>query len=135
MDFVDSLCPALELIEDRDADYRALNTFDLAGENSWNAGVVLGPSPSDGRSIDLENAETKFEVNGKIEGTGKTGDAMGNPLESLVWLANHLNERNRSLNAGQFVMTDNCILTYFPEPGDDLTFTVDGYLPIYLKCI
>ena len=135
IDFVDSLCPALELIEDRDADYTALNTFDLAGENSWNAGVVLGASLTDWRSIDFENAETRLEVNGEIAATGKTGDAMGNPLESLVWLANHLNERGRSLDAGQFVMTGSSILTYFPEPGDDLTFTVDGCLPIYLKCI
>ena len=34
--------PAFELIEDRNADYDALNPFDSVSENAWNAGVVLG---------------------------------------------------------------------------------------------
>ena len=39
---VDAVCPAVEIIDDRRADYRALDALSLIADNSWNAGIVLG---------------------------------------------------------------------------------------------
>ena len=39
---VDGVCPAIELIDDRGADYRRLDALSLIADNAWNGGIVLG---------------------------------------------------------------------------------------------
>jgi 2-keto-4-pentenoate hydratase len=132
---VERCSPAFELIEDRNADYSNLNTFDLVSENAWNAGVVIGVGPAEWKAIDLKNGSTKLEVNGELVGEGKTGDALGHPLDAVAWLANHLNERDTHVKAGQFVMTGSSVITYFPNASDHLVFSVDGCELLTVECV
>ena len=39
---VDAVCPAIEIIDDRRADYRTLDALSLIADNAWNGGIVLG---------------------------------------------------------------------------------------------
>jgi len=117
---------AFELVEDGDADYKALDAFTLIAQNTWNGGVVLGPAVSAWRSVDLEAAVTRAWLNGEPAGQGKTGDALGHPFEAVAWLANLLNGRGRLLRAGMIVMTGSSITTKFPAPGDRVRFAIDG---------
>src|SRR3989449_2607287 len=77
--------PAFELVEDGDADYKTLDAFTLVAQNTWNGGVVLGAPSAAWRSVDLEQAVTRCWVNDEPSGQGKTGDAMGDPLEAGAW--------------------------------------------------
>src|SRR5215510_10708402 len=43
-DRVAACLPAFELVEDGNADYKALDAFTLVAQNTWNAGIVLGAS-------------------------------------------------------------------------------------------
>ena len=129
---VETCYPAFELIEDRDADYDALNPFDSVSENAWNAGVVLGASIGNWKELDLVETPTVLEVNGEVLGSGRTGDALGHPFEAVAWLANHLNSRNRSLRAGEFVMTGSTVVTYFPAAGDQVDFVAGTNPPVTL---
>ena len=131
---VSACCPAFELIEDRHADYSGLAVFDLVAENAWNAGVVIAEATGDWRHVDLESAATRLTLNGAAAGEGRTGDALGHPLEALAWLANNLNERGQALRAGEFVMTGSSIVTQFPDAGDELLFTIDGLGEARLTC-
>ena len=38
---IDGVCAAIELVDDRDADYTRLDVLSLVADNSWNAGIVL----------------------------------------------------------------------------------------------
>ena len=118
--------PAFELVEDGDADYKTLHAFTLVAQNTWNGGVVLGPAVTEWRGVDLERAVTRCWVNDQPGGQGKTGDAMGHPLEAVAWLANLLNGRGRRLERGMIVMTGSSITTKFPAPGDRVRFAIDG---------
>jgi len=118
--------PAFELVEDGNADYKTLDAFTLVAQNTWNGGVVLGPAVTEWRGVDLERAVTRCWVNDQPGGQGKTGDAMGHPLEAVAWLANLLNGRGRRLERGMIVMTGSSITTKFPAPGDRVRFAVDG---------
>ena len=131
---VETCSPAFELIEDRNANYSILDTFDLVAENAWNAGVIIGVGPTEWKTLDLENGSTKLEVNGELVGEGKTGDALGHPLDAVAWLANHLNERGTHIKAGQFIMTGSSVVTYFPDSSDRLVFSVDGCELLTVKC-
>jgi len=125
-DRVAACLPAFELVEDGNADYKALDAFTLIAQNTWNAGVVLGTSSDDWRRVDLETAVTRCWVNDRPDGQGKTGDAMGHPLEAVAWLANLLNRRGRRLERDMIVMTGSSITTKFPTPGDRIRFVIDG---------
>jgi 2-keto-4-pentenoate hydratase len=125
-DRVAACLPAFELVEDGDADYKTLDAFTLVAQNTWNAGVVLGAPVAAWRAVDLERAVTRCWVNDQPAGEGKTGDALGHPLEAVAWLANLLNRRGRMLGAGMLVMTGSSVTTRFPAPGERVRFAIDG---------
>ena len=125
--------PAFELVEDGEADYKTLDAFTLVAQNTWNGGVVLGAPAADWRAVDLEHAVTRCWVNDEPGGQGKTGDAMGHPLEAVAWLANLLNRRGRTLERGMIVMTGSSITTKFPSRGDRVRFVIEGLGEVRLE--
>jgi len=38
---IDGVCAAIELVDDRSADYAKLDVLSLVADNSWNGGIVL----------------------------------------------------------------------------------------------
>lgn len=123
---VSTLAPSFELVEDRNADYAALNAFDLIAENSWNAGLILGDEVSGWQQVDLVDGATRLWVDSEPAGEGRVGDALGHPFDAVAWLANMLNARGESLAAGSLVMTGSSITTKFPVAGEHYRFAVDG---------
>ena len=125
--------PAFELVEDGDADYKTLDAFTLIAQNTWNGGVVLGAPITEWRGVDLARAVTRCWINDEPGGQGKTGDAMGHPLDAVAWLANLLNRRDRTLERGMVVMTGSSITTRFPAPGDRVRFLIEGLGEVTLE--
>ena len=121
---VDGVCAALEVVDDRHADYSALDVRGLVADNAWNAGVVL--SDFIGAWPDLPSVEGIVHVNGEAIDRGFGRDVLGDPLGVVAWLANHLAARGECLGAGQFVMTGSLVPTRFPADNADYRFDVDG---------
>jgi 2-keto-4-pentenoate hydratase len=123
-----------ELVEDRAADLTCLDALSLVSDNSWNGGIVIGPGrPAD---IDLNNRKGRLRVNGKIVKEGTTAETIGgNPLFVISWLAGHLAKRGKVLKAGMPIITGSIIETYFPVPGDILSFDVDDMEPVELRVV
>lgn len=130
---VASCMPAFELVEDGNADYKSLDAFTLIAQNTWNGGVVLGTPMTTWKNVNLETAVTRAWVNDAPAGEGKTGDAMGHPLEALAWVANLLNRRGRRLEHDMIVMTGSSITTKFPVPGDRVRFAIEGLGEVTLE--
>lgn len=123
---VGAVMPALELADDRNADYKALpqHPLELIADNCWNEGAVLGAPVSDWRGIDLRTARGVATINGKIVGEGRGGDAMGHPLDAVAWLANHLASIGRGLLRGDVVITGSIVTTKTVAPGDFVQFDI-----------
>jgi 2-keto-4-pentenoate hydratase len=119
---IDAVAPALELVEDRHADYKSLDMLTLVADNSWNAGIVLGGFRQNWP--DLASIEGIVERNGEILDRGFGRDVMGHPFAPLLWLSQHLAGRGEFLKAGDIVMTGSITPTYFPSPGESIRFTV-----------
>jgi 2-keto-4-pentenoate hydratase len=121
---VAALMPALELADDRNADYKILpgRALMLIADNAWNEGAVLGEPVKDWRGIDLAALQGVATVNGKNVGTGHGRDVMGHPLDALVWLANHLAARGLGLWRGDVVITGSLVTSKFPKAGDLIRF-------------
>ena len=118
--------PAFELIEDRHADHDDVDALSILADNAWCAGVVLGSSRTDWRTLDLATTPVSLRFNDTPPAAAATGAAMGNPLNSLVWLANRLASRGTTLEAGMVVMTGSTLATQFPEAGDRFVYEIEG---------
>ena len=118
--------PAFELIEDRHADHDDVDALSILADNAWCAGVVLGPRRTDWRALDLAGTPVSLRVNDDPPAAAVTGAAMGNPLNSLVWLANQLASRGATLEAGMIVMTGSTLATRFPAAGDRFVYEIQG---------
>ncbi|RYF64796.1 MAG: hydratase, partial [Comamonadaceae bacterium] len=127
--------PALEIVDDRGADYRTLrqSILTLAADNAWNAGLVLG-APVRGLTPDaLEQVEGVAWLDGKEVGRGTGRDVMGHPLDALAWLANHLQTRGRSLRKGDLVTTGSLVKSQFPEAGCSVRFELGALGSVRLQ--
>jgi 2-keto-4-pentenoate hydratase len=120
---VAAICPALELVEDRHADYRDLDVHSLIADNSWNAGAILGPFVTEWP--DLVSVLGVVKQDGEQIDSGYGREVLGHPFEPLVWLARHLTERGQVLREGQIVLTGSLVRTRFPAPGQHYRFTLE----------
>lgn len=127
-DAVDTIAPALELVDDRNADYKTISSLvlTLIADNAWNAGIVVGSAVKNWRHLDLANLHGTVKVNGKTVGEGYGRDVLGHPLEALRWLVNTVTAQGKDVCKSMVVMTGTMIATKFVSPGDELTFSVDG---------
>jgi 2-keto-4-pentenoate hydratase len=111
---VDVVYPSLEIIETRGpfTEQIALAMADNAQQKT----VILGsPAPL---PDDLTAIEALVSVNGQVIGTGTGAAVLGNPLNSIVWLAEKLGAYGRRLKAGDLVMTGSFTRQFPFTPGD-----------------
>ncbi|MBP0437360.1 2-keto-4-pentenoate hydratase [Tianweitania sediminis] len=128
---VDGVAAAVELIDDRKADYTLLEVQALIADNSWNAGVILGNWTSP--PADLNALEGVVTLNGAELDRGFGRDVLDGPLHVLHWLANHLRARKKGLFAGEIVMTGSLITTSFPEAGSHYCFELGDLSRVELQ--
>jgi 2-keto-4-pentenoate hydratase len=123
-DAVEAICPAMELVDDRNADYKALDVISLVADNSWNGGIVLGEFRS--TWPDLEAITGTATRDGIEIDRGRGSDVLGHPLAPLVWLANHRAARGAGLKSGDIVLTGTLCPTRFPVAGERYRFDLEG---------
>jgi 2-keto-4-pentenoate hydratase len=121
---VDGVCPAIEIIDDRNSDYRKLDALSLIADNAWNGGIVLGSfTPS---FPDLAIVEAVVSEDGKIVDRGFGRDVLGHPFNSVAWLATHLAAQRSQLRAGDIVMTGSVVTTKFPDRSTSYHYELTG---------
>jgi 2-keto-4-pentenoate hydratase len=121
---VGAVMPALELADDRGADYSGLPKAPLmlVADNAWNEGAVLGAPIRDWQRIDLAALKGTAFVNDRRVGTGRGADVMGHPLEALAWIANNLAARGLGLWRSDVVITGSLVPTQQAGAGDVFRF-------------
>jgi 2-keto-4-pentenoate hydratase len=122
--YIDGVCAAIELVDDRAADYTDLDVRSLVADNSWNAGIVL----SDFQSVwpDLASMRGRATRDEELIGEGHGRDILGHPFNSVAWLASQLAARGTNLKAGNVVMTGSVMKTVFPEHDSHYHFGFEG---------
>jgi len=84
-----------------------------------NAIVLGGPlTPVSGLDLSLEGVV--YEENGRCVATATAAEVMGNPLNSLAWLANALGKLGGRLRAGDIVLTGSISKVFRPTAGDSV---------------
>ena len=119
---IDVVYPSLEIIETR-GPFTEQIALALA-DNAQQKTVILG-APVPLPAI-LETIEARISINGAVVATG-TGDAvLGNPLNSVVWLAAKVGQYGRVLKAGEIIMTGSFTRQFPIQPGDSIRADFSG---------
>ncbi len=121
---VAGVCAAIEIVDDRAADYAELDVLSLVADNSWNGGVILSTFRSNWPALDAVSGTISH--NGTEIDRGHGRDALGHPFAPLAWLANALAAKGQSLRSGEIVMTGSLVTTRFPTESETYRFELEG---------
>ncbi|WP_420240777.1 2-keto-4-pentenoate hydratase [Roseiterribacter gracilis] len=135
LECIDQAAAAFEIVDDRDADYSSLDAYSIAAENSWNAGMILGPPISARELGSFGNLQGRLLINGAEVAQGNSSDVLGSPLNVMAWLGRFAQRAGFSLEPGQWVLTGSMIATKFPAVGDRVRFELGSLPPVEISVV
>ncbi|MER2135007.1 MAG: fumarylacetoacetate hydrolase family protein [Arthrobacter sp.] len=94
---------AMEIIDSRIRDWD-IALVDTIADNASCGAIVLGSSKLAVDPADLAGIGCALRIDGEVRESGTGSDVMGDPIESLIWLANVLGRRGVGIEAGQVVL-------------------------------
>ncbi len=100
---VAALMPAIEIVDDRYADFKSAGAGTIIADNAFNAASILGPETTDWQGLTLDALTARTIIDGEKVATGLSDELLGHPLNALVWLADRYAGLGRTLKAGRFV--------------------------------
>ena len=90
---------------------------DTISDNAANAAFVLGDRFHKIDEFDLGRVGAIVERDGVVEETGLGAGVLGNPLESVLWLARRLVRIGKCISAGDLVLSGSLIRPIEALPG------------------
>ena len=122
---IESIAPALEIVEMRGADMRVDMPLAIADNLSQYA-FVHDRAITLAAGFDFRDVRAEVRVNGQIRETVRGGDVMDNQLQTIAWLANALHRFDRRLLAGQQIMTGSFTKPIAVTTGDVIQTQFEG---------
>jgi 2-keto-4-pentenoate hydratase len=123
---IESYLPAIEIVDDRYADWQSIGAPTLIADDFFAAACVLGKPVARSAAPDLLEVAGRAVVNGVEVGRGTGADVLGHPHHALAWLANHLAASGKSLRAGEIVLTGSLVKTIWLTAGDTVLMELAG---------
>jgi 2-oxo-hept-3-ene-1,7-dioate hydratase len=122
----DYVAPSLEILDTRimrkdPASGEARKIVDTIADNAANAGVVLGDKRHAINAHDLRWVGAIVAKNGEVEETGLGAGVLGDPIESVVWLARRMAKYGQRIEAGQIILSGSFIRPLECPPGTAIT--------------
>jgi 2-oxo-3-hexenedioate decarboxylase/2-keto-4-pentenoate hydratase len=123
---IEAYLPAIEIVDDRYANWETLGAPTLIADDFFAAGGVVGAPVARTAAPDLRSVAGRALINGEETGRGSGADVLGHPHRALAWLANHLAAEGRGLHAGQIVLTGSLVKTVWLSAGDHVVMELEG---------
>ena len=115
--------PSLEIIETR-GDLSAQIGLAMA-DNAQQKTVVLGGAvPLADKSLD--QVACMVSINNAVAAEGTGAAVLGNPLNSVVWLAGKLKEFGRAIRPGDIIMSGSFVRQFHLAAGDNVRVDYTG---------
>lgn len=120
----DFVCPSLEILDTRilraDPDTGQSRTIvDTISDNAANAGVVLGDTRL-APDRDLRWLGAIVSRNGTVEETGLGAGVLNDPITSVLWLAQRMEQYGQQIEAGDIVLSGSFIRPVECPPGTQI---------------
>jgi 2-keto-4-pentenoate hydratase len=123
---IDAYLPAIEIVDDRYADWQSLGAPTLVADDFFAAGCVLGEAVPRSNAPDLLSVVGRALINGIEVSCGTGADVLGHPHHALAWLANHLATSGKGLRAGEIVLTGSLVKTLWLGSDDSVVMDLSG---------
>ena len=118
-DAVAAIFPAIEMVDSRYTKAWKIDIRETVSDNGVHAFFVIGDEQTDWRAINRPAVPLAVTTNGAATAEGIGSNALEDPMNALIWLANGLTQRGLSLSAGDLVTTGNiCNEPIRPTAGD-----------------
>jgi len=128
----DYVCPSIEILDTRimraDPDSGKPRTiYDTISDNAANAGIVMGVEKHAIDAFDLRWVGAVAFRNGEIEETGLGAGVLNDPVESVVWLAQRMNQYGQKIEAGQIILSGSFIRPIECPSGTEIHTDFDAF--------
>jgi 2-keto-4-pentenoate hydratase len=121
---VDVIHPSFEIIETRGDPVNQMAL--VVADNGQQRSVVVGAPVQLAPNVDLAQVAARVRLNGEEVATGLGSAVLGNPLNSIQWLAEKLAAYGRSLRPGDIIMTGSFVRQFPLYPGDAASAEFSG---------
>ena len=115
-----------EVVVSRFLDPAAVSQLERVADSFMNELLIVGPSVPDWRSLPLATLPLEVRVDGKPMHQARGGHPLNDPLQPVVWLANHLSQFGQGLRAGEIVTTGSWNDVRQVTCGQSVTAWFDG---------
>lgn len=121
----DFVLPALEIVDSRFAGRGKTMLVDSISDAASCGFVVLGGNPVRLGDLDIRRVSASLLISGDIMETGSAAAVMGNPINSVAWLANKLHEFDVGMEPGDVVLSGSFVKAVPFEAGDSVLALFD----------
>lgn len=118
--------PAIEVVESRYTDFRAMNPLSLLADFLSHGALVVGPGISLPAGFDVATQTVELDIDDARAATAVGSNPAGDPFRLLAWLAGHVAARRGGLRAGDIVTTGSWTGLRFVPNGAQVTARFPG---------
>lgn len=123
----DVVLPAIEIVDSRYVRRGPRPLVDSISDAASCGLVVLGGRPLRLTDVDLRRVGATLSINGTLEESGVAAAVMGNPVNSVAWLANTLHDFGVPLEAGHVVLSGSFVRAVPFTAGDTVVALFDHF--------
>ena len=117
----DFVLPSIEIVDSRYSERGSGGVIDSVADAASCGLIVLGGNAVYLADLDIRRVGASLSRNGDVEESGVASAVLGNPINSVAWLANKLHEFGVRLEAGHVVMSGSFIKAIPFGAGDTIT--------------
>ena len=117
----DYVLASIEIVDSRIKDWK-IKLVDTVSDNGSSSCYVLGSKKVKLANISLPDIEMTVYKNGEKLDFGKGSNVLGNPAESVAWLANKLYQFGVKLNKGEVILSGAITAAPKAEKNDTFEF-------------
>jgi 2-keto-4-pentenoate hydratase len=123
---VESVHPAIEVVESRFADFRATDPLAVLADSNSNGALVYGEGRRDSIRIDQTRQPVRLSFDAAEVTNVVGGNTAGDIWRLLAWLANHCAARCGGLRKGEILTTGSCTGLLFAATGALVRAELEG---------
>lgn len=116
---VGSFITSIEVVDLRYTGGMAAGGLQVIADNSAAGFWLAGTEYEDLDAVDFDDFPVTLHINGELAVEGNCSNVLGNPLNSLTWLANTLCTHGSGLKAGEIITAGSCIAPTPAQAGDE----------------
>jgi 2-keto-4-pentenoate hydratase len=117
-DAIDGVAGAIEVVGTRlKGGLLGKGRYLVTADSGANIALVIGPWVSDWRGLDIPAQAVAVTIDGEAAGSGTGANALGDPMNVMVWLANQQSQWGAGMRTGMVVSTGTCTGIDRVKPG------------------